>query len=89
MRPQPPRRAASRARMRGMSTMEVSSTMTASTARGSSSPWAKTSSPVCWSNWVSSRRWMVLASQPVASVMRLAARPVGAARRISMPSISK
>ena len=37
----------------------------------------------------SSIRWMVLASYPVASVIRLAARPVGAARRISIPSISK
>ena len=37
----------------------------------------------------SSMRWMVLASYPVASVIRLAARPVGAARSISIPSISK
>ena len=34
---------------------------------------------------VSSRRWMVFASMPVCSAMRLAARPVGAASRIFVP----
>jgi len=33
----------------------------------------------------SSRRWMVLASRPVLSLSRLAARPVGAARAMSIP----
>ena len=33
-----------------------------------------------------SRRWMVLASSPVSSLMRLAARPVGAARNTRSPA---
>lgn len=35
--------------------------------------------------WYSSRRWIVFASIPLASDMRFAARPVGAARMISKP----
>ena len=63
------------------STMEVSSTTSRSQSSGLSSPRLKP--PPLGST--SSIRWMVLASKPVASVMRLAARPVGAHSRISVP----
>ena len=56
------------------STIEVSSTTSRSHSSGLSPPRLK--SPVFGST--SSSRWMVFASKPVASVMRLAARPVGA-----------
>ena len=69
--------------------MEVSSTMTASARRGSSSQCEKTNWPVWSSNWVSSSRWMVSASTPQVSPRRLAARPVGAARAVSSPRASK
>ena len=36
--------------------------------------------------WHSRRRWIVFASRPVASVIRFAARPVGAASRILSPN---
>ena len=83
------RRARSRPCMRVISTMEVSSTITASAFRGSSSPWANTSRPAWGSYRVSSRRWMVAPSIPHSSPSRLAARPVGAARAVSSPSWSK
>ena len=72
--------------------MEVSSTMTASASMGLSSSRAKRlyseiSSPGCAPN--SSKRWMVLAGRIVAFSMRLAARPVGAARAVTMPLFSK
>ena len=38
---------------------------------------------------ISNIRWIVIASYPVASVIRFAALPVGAAKRISNPSCSK
>ena len=63
------------------STMEVSSTTSRSQSSGLSSPRLKP--PLLGST--SSSRWMVLASNPVASVMRLAARPVGAQSRMSVP----
>src|SRR5437870_5183294 len=56
------------------STMEASSTARRSQPSGLSLPRLKP--PVL--GLTSSSRWMVLASKPVASVMRLAARPVGA-----------
>ena len=61
--------------------MEVSSTTSRSQSSGFSSPRLKP--PPLGST--SSSRWMVLASSPVASVMRLAARPVGAHSRMLMP----
>ena len=57
-----------------MSSMELSSTMRKSVLSGLSSVRLK---PVPWN---SSSRWMVLASRPITSAMRWAARPVGAAR---------
>ena len=63
------------------STMEASSTTNRSQSSGLSSPRLKP--PPLGST--SSSRWMVLASKPVASVMRLAARPVGAHRRSLTP----
>ena len=82
----PGRTALSSERMSSRSTMDISSTMTTSAFRGSSSvlpkSGASSSSPAAYS----SRRWMVLASWPVASVMRLAARPVGAARETVRPA---
>ena len=57
-----------------MSSMELSSTMRKSVLSGLSSERLK---PVPWN---SSSRWMVLASRPITSAMRWAARPVGAAR---------
>ena len=63
------------------STMEASSITNRSQSSGLSSPRLKP--PPLGST--SSSRWIVLASKPVASVMRLAARPVGAHSRISVP----
>src|SRR4249919_3254381 len=63
------------------STMEVSSTTSRSQSSGLSSPRLKP--PLLGST--SSSRWMVLASKPVASVMRLAARPVGAHSKRLVP----
>ncbi len=73
--------------MRRISTMDISSMMTASAFMGLSSfRWkaSSLSSPKPYS----SRRCMVLASRPVASVMRFAARPVGAASSAFRPSSS-
>ena len=61
--------------------MEVSSTTSRSQSSGLSSPRLKP--PALGST--SNSRWMVLASKPVASVMRLAARPVGAHSKMSVP----
>ena len=85
---QSPRRAERRAAIRGTSTMETSSTMTASTSRGSYWSWVKASCPVLGSKPVSSSRWMVEASVEHSSPRRLAARPVGAARAVSSPMAS-
>src|SRR5256886_5702928 len=63
------------------STIEVSSTTSRSQSSGLSSPRLKP--PPLGST--SSNRWMVLASKPVASVRRLAARPVGAHSNSSVP----
>ena len=87
-RRQSPRRAERRAAIRGTSTMETSSTMTASTSRGSYWSWVKASCPVLGSKPVSSSRWMVEASVEHSSPRRLAARPVGAARAVSSPMAS-
>ena len=67
--------------MSGTSTIEVSSTTSRSQASGLSSVREK---PPCLGS-ISSRRWIVLASKPVCSVMRLAARPVGAASATCTP----
>ena len=63
------------------STIEVSSITSRSQSSGLSSPRLKP--PLLGST--SSSRWMVLASKPVASVIRLAARPVGAQSRRLVP----
>ena len=63
------------------STMETSSTTSRSHSSGVSS--LRLKPKVFGSN--SSRRWMVRASRPVASVMRRAARPVGAQSRSRTP----
>ena len=65
----------------GTSTIDVSSTTSRSHVSGFSSFLLKL--PVLGST--SSRRWIVLASRPVLSLSRLAARPVGAASAISTP----
>ena len=70
-----------RAFISGTSTIEVSSTTSRSQSSGFSSVREK---PPCFGS-ISSRRWMVLASIPVCSVMRLAARPVGAASATRTP----
>ena len=64
-----------------MSTMDISSTITASHFKGFSSSRAKNIFPVAGSMPASSNLWMVDASSPVTSLNRFAARPVGAARR--------
>ncbi len=64
-----------RASISGMSTIEVSSTTRRSQSMRFSRPREKAPN----SGSISSRRWIVFASMPVCSVMRLAARPVGAA----------
>jgi hypothetical protein len=61
--------------------MEVSSTTKRSQSSGLSSP--RLNPPPCGS--ASRSRWIVFASMPVASVMRLAARPVGAHSRSLIP----
>ena len=87
-RRQSSRRAERSADIRVMSTIEVSSTMTASALKGLRSLWAKINWPVCSSNRVSSRRWMVVPSASHSSPIRLAARPVGAARAVFSPKLS-
>src|ERR1043165_2703199 len=74
-------RAASTARISGTSTIEVSSTTSSSQLSGISS--LRLNPPVRGS--VSSRRWIVLASIPVLSDRRLAARPVGAQSATTTP----
>ena len=77
--------------MSGRSTIDISSMITASASRGLSSFLSNFSPPSreSWERPYSSSLWMVLASMPVASVMRFAALPVGAARRHSRPSFLK
>ena len=73
--------AASSARISRTSTIDVSSTTSRRQSSGLSA--SRLNPPVLGST--SSRRWIVLASNPVASLIRLAARPVGAHSRISTP----
>src|SRR5207344_1553178 len=63
------------------STMDASSTTSRSQSSGLSSP--RLNPPLLGST--SKSRWMVFASKPVASVMRLAARPVGAHKESVTP----
>ena len=55
----------------------------------SSIQWVLVIAAIASAGLYSSNRWMVLDSLPVASLMRLAARPVGAARRMRWPMDSK
>ena len=64
--------------------MEHSSTINASASNGFSSLRLYPSFGL-----YSNSRWMVLASMPVASLIRLAALPVGAASKILMPAVFK
>ena len=88
IRRQPSGRASSRLEKRLISTMESSSTITASASSGLRASRAKTGRSFSVHS-TSSRRWIVFASLPVSSDMRFAARPVGAARATSSPSRSK
>ena len=74
--------------IRRMSTIEHSSMISASQRRGSSAFFVKTRSMLSSESFAPSMRWMVAASTPVSSVMRFAARPVGAASRVLRPSRS-
>ena len=65
--------------------MLISSTITASASRGSFSVFENTGSRVFSSHFTPRRRWMVWASESESSLMRLAARPVGAASTVSSP----
>ena len=73
--------------IRPISTMDVSSIIITSASMGlfssRSKLWRRLSS---FTKLIPSRRWMVCASMPVASVMRFAARPVGAASTTSCSS---
>ena len=71
--------ALSSACIKGTSTIETSSTTSSSHSSGCSSPRLKPP----WAGSASSSRCRVLASRPVASPSRLAARPVGAARAMA------
>jgi len=74
------------------STMDISSTIMTSVSSGLSSFLSKCMPVFCESDalpQISSSLWIVCASYPLVSAIRFAARPVGAARRISRPSISK
>ena len=77
--------AASNARISITSTIDVSSTTNRSQSGGFSP--SRRNPPVVGST--SSRRWIVFASNPVASLIRLAARPVGAHSRISTPLVDR
>ena len=72
---------ATSARISITSTMDVSSITSRPQSSGFSP--SRRNPPVLGST--SSRRWIVFASNPVASLIRLAARPVGAHSRISTP----
>ena len=65
--------------------MLISSTMTASASSGSFSVFWNVSWWVASFQLMPKSRWTVWASMPVSSLMRLAARPVGAASWISRP----
>ena len=77
--------------IRFRSTMDISSIMITSVSSGFSL--FLKNPPTLFSSsgfpLTSSSLWIVWASYPVASVIRFAARPVGAARRILIPSLSK
>ena len=79
----PGRSARSSAAKSVRSTILISSTITASASSGSFSVFWKLTIPSV--QFMPSRRWMVWASIPVSSLIRLAARPVGAASTISSP----
>ena len=75
-----------------ISTMDISSMITTSASNGFSwflSKFAFLLSSPDNALFSSNSRCIVLASNPVASVILFAARPVGAARKISIPSDSK
>ena len=78
-------RAARRASISGRSTMLISSTMTASASSRSFSFFLKATSPVSSLKVMPRQRWMVWASREHSSLMRLAARPVGASSRTVRP----
>ena len=74
---------------RRMSTIDISSMMTQSASSGLCSlrsNRACTKPPSSGLPFTSSSRWIVFASYPVASLMRLAARPVGAAHTTFSPA---
>ncbi len=82
--------ARSSACIRLISTIDISSIISTSVSSGLLSLRSKcAAAPSSIPFESSSRRWMVLASCPVVSFIRFAARPVGAASKISMPSASK
>ena len=70
---------------RSVSIIDVSSMKTASQRSGFFSPRLNLVTPEPSSKSTSSSRWTVLASTPVSSVIRLAARPVGAASATFSP----
>ena len=78
-------RAASRASISGRSTMLISSTMTASASSRSFSFFLKATSPVSSLKVMPRQRWMVWASREHSSLIRLAARPVGASSSTVRP----
>ena len=80
--------ALSMACMSVMSTIEHSSMISASQASLSSSSLPKTTVSPSSDIFAPSMRWMVDASMPHSSLMRFAARPVGAARYVSSSSSS-
>ena len=71
-----------------MSTIDISSIITRSVSNGFVSLRSNPALPSI-PPFNSSMRWIVRASNPVVSLILFAARPVGAARKMSMPSISK
>ncbi len=74
--------------MSSISTMEHSSRITASHSKGSDSSRLKITSFPSPEKPASRRRCMVEASRPVSSLMRLAARPVGAVSNAVSPILS-
>ena len=71
-----------------ISTIDISSTMITSASSGLLSSLSNPPLPSA-PPFSSNIRWTVRASNPVVSLMRFAARPVGAAKKISKPSSSK
>ena len=83
--------APSSAYISGRSTIDISSMIIASVSSGFSAflPNPDGVSSSSGFPFTSSKRWIVCASYPVVSVILFAARPVGAASAISIPSLSK